>query len=121
MSRIPIERTSQEIDNWGFDETYNEPTVEIVGEDSENSVLRRIQVTPEGSLLTSQNGYAMKVTAPDANTTYMAIAACGSSQSSYVWQCKKILISGADTIITWADGNNKFDNQASDLAALSYS
>lgn len=36
------------------------------------------------------------------------------------WQVKKIEASGANRVITWADGNAEFDNVATDLTALTY-
>lgn len=63
--------------------------------------------------------YATKITAPDANTTYVAIAPIGSLQSAAVWQAKKILVSGNDTLITWA-GGGAFNQVATDLTTLIY-
>lgn len=62
--------------------------------------------------------YAMKVVTVDS-VTYLALAAPGASQSDSVWQCRKI-DSSSGTVITWADGNSRFDNVSSDLAALTY-
>lgn len=52
--------------------------------------------------------------------TYIAKAAVGSSQSSAVWQAQKIAVSGSNTTILWADGNDSYDNVATDLTALTY-
>lgn len=49
----PIKHTSQAIDNWSFDETYQEATILPVGEDLANGVLRRLQVDENGNLKTS--------------------------------------------------------------------
>jgi hypothetical protein len=46
----PIKHTSQAIDNLSFDETYNEATTLMVGEDTTNGVLRRVQVDATGKL-----------------------------------------------------------------------
>ena len=67
----------------------------------------------------SGSEFATKVTV-SGTTTYVAQAAIGSAQSSAVWRAKKIDESSG-TVITWADGNANFDNQADDLASLSYS
>lgn len=53
--------------------------------------------------------------------TYIAVAPIGTAQSSAKWQVKRIEESGSDVLITWADGNDNFDNVATDLTALSYS
>ena len=99
--------SSQNIDNMGFDETYLEPTVLGVKTDGQN-LIREI---------TRQ--VATKVTASDANTTFVAIAPVGSSQSNAVWQVKKILVTGNDTVITWAGGGS-FNQIATDLTSLTY-
>lgn len=63
--------------------------------------------------------FAMKVTT-SGTVTYLALAKPGTSESSALWQARKIdATSGA--VITWADGNTNFDNSASDLTALTYS
>lgn len=79
----------------------------------------RVQGTPGGLLLSSSENYATKITT-SGSVTYVALAAVGSAQSSAVWQVKKIDESSG-TIITWADGNDNFDNVATDLTSLSYS
>lgn len=55
--------------------------------------------------------------------SYMCEATTGASASSPVWRIQKIDTTSGTTI-TWADGNNKFDNVATSLAvvaALTYS
>ena len=54
---------------------------------------------------------AVIVYAADASTTYVATAAePGTSATAASWQAKRIATSGLATTITWADGDNKFDN-----------
>ena len=67
----------------------------------------------------SDGPMALKVTT-SGSITYVGIAAPGSSQSSAVWQCKKI-DETTGTVITWADGNANFDNVSTDLTSLTYS
>lgn len=62
--------------------------------------------------------FAVKVTT-SGTTTYVAKAAIGSSQSSAVWQAKKIDESSG-VVITWADSGN-YSQVATDLTALTYS
>ena len=62
---------------------------------------------------------AIKVTVVGA-VTYCAKAPAGSLQASAVWQAKKI-DETTGVVITWADGNELFDNVATDLMALTYS
>jgi hypothetical protein len=70
--------------------------------------------------LTTSKSYAKKITVSGTDT-YIGQAALGSAQASAVWRAKKISVSGSDTVITWADGNDNYDNSASDLTSLSYS
>lgn len=58
---------------------------------------------------------------PSATVTYIGVAPIGSAGSGAVWQIKKMTVSGTVTSITWADGNNSFDNIWDNRAALSYS
>ena len=54
--------------------------------------------------------------------TYVGTALPGSATSVAVWQVQKIDESGSpEMIITWADGNNSFDNIWDDRAILNYS
>ena len=64
--------------------------------------------------------YAQKIT-EDGNDTYIAEAEPGTLQATAKWRCKKVSVSGDTTTVTWADGDCKFDNVATDLTALSYS
>lgn len=68
-----------------------------------------------------REAWKFKVTQPDANTIYVAKAKLGTAEATAKWQCCKILVVGADTTVTWADGNEEFDNAATNLAGLSYS
>lgn len=65
--------------------------------------------------------YAQKIDDTVVGITYIALAPIGSLESSAVWQCKKIELSNGITKFTWADGDDKFDNIATDLTALTYS
>lgn len=49
---------------------------------------------------------------------YMGVAPAGSSESDAVWRVVKI---GADKSITYADGNDYYDNVWNDYLSLSYS
>ena len=54
---------------------------------------------------------------------YICKAALGAALDSPVWQIKRIDVTG-DIQVVWADGNDNFDNVATDLATvelLSYS
>lgn len=63
--------------------------------------------------------YSIKITEV-GSVTYVAKAKSGSIYSNSVWQCKKI-DETTGIVVTWADGNDNFDNVATDLTALDYS
>jgi hypothetical protein len=58
-------------------------------------------------------------------TTYVCTAPCGTTEAEGKWQIKRIVEATVGTVtttqITWADGNDAFDNVATDPTALSYS
>lgn len=62
-----------------------------------------------------------QIDAATAGTVYIGKAAIGTATSAAQWQVQKILTSGGVTTITWADGNQKFDNIWDNRASLSYS
>ncbi len=55
------------------------------------------------------------------NTTYVGYAVAGSVTSGSVWAIKKIVESGNDAVITWADGTKDYDNIWDNRLALTYS
>lgn len=67
------------------------------------------------------SNYAMKIDASVAGTTYIGKAGIGSATSSALWSIKKIVESASVTTITWADGDDLFNNVWDDRASLSYS
>lgn len=102
------EKTTQNLDNRSFDQVFQVYTHEPVEFDG-TSLLRK-----------QTNLLAKKITSI-GDVTYIASAPVGTSESTAGWQVKKIATSGANTTITWADGNSNFDNEATDLTSLSYS
>lgn len=64
--------------------------------------------------------YAQKITVV-GDILYVGNATVGSSYSDPVWQARKIDTTGGNIVVTWADGNEAFDNLATDLTALTYS
>jgi hypothetical protein len=63
--------------------------------------------------------YNTKVTV-SGSITYVALSQPGTLQATPLWQVKKI-DQTTGTVVTWADGDDKFDNVATDLTALTYS
>lgn len=62
-----------------------------------------------------------RVDEPSSSVTYVGKAAISSDTSDPVWQIFKMTVSGTQTIITFADGNNNFDNIWDNRASLTYS
>lgn len=57
-----------------------------------------------------------------STVAYYGIAVVGSLLADAVWQIKKIVFTSSGGVsVTWADGNNRFDNVWNDRATLSYS
>ena len=69
----------------------------------------------------SINDKLLQVDSVAPNTTYLGYADPGSLTSASVWAIKKIVETGNDVSITWADGDNSFDNVWDDRLILSYS
>jgi hypothetical protein len=55
------------------------------------------------------------------NIVYLGYADAGSGIEDAVWAIKKIVETGGDADITWADGNKNFDNIWDDRLILTYS
>lgn len=55
------------------------------------------------------------------STTYLGYAEPGTLTSGATWAIKKIVETGNDVAITWADGTNDFDNIWDDRLILTYS
>lgn len=70
---------------------------------------------------TTSSPLATRVDEATSTVTYVGKAEIGTSAASALWQIQKIELVSTETIITWADGNNSFDNVWSDRASLSYS
>ncbi len=71
-----------------------------------------------GNLPVTDAPMAQKIT-EGTGVTYVAIAPVGTAKASALWQAKKITVSGADTVITWA-GGGAFSQVATDLTSLTY-
>jgi hypothetical protein len=62
----------------------------------------------------------LRVDEASSTVTYIGEAAIGMSESSPFWKVKKLEQSGSVLKITWADGNEDFDNVWANRASLSY-
>lgn len=66
-----------------------------------------------------EKNYSQKITVV-GDLIYFAKARIGSAESSSVWQAKLIDTTGGNIRITWADGDDLFNNVATDLTVLTY-
>lgn len=53
--------------------------------------------------------------------SYVGKAKPGKATSIPQWQIRRLTIVGTDSVVEWADGDNKYDNVWDDRAVLSYS
>lgn len=77
----------------------------------------------DGTLVRQHVGtYAtqIQIDSVDVNVQYIGRAVLGSLTSAPVWQIQK-LNENTGTVITWADGDNAFDNIWDNRELLSYS
>jgi hypothetical protein len=99
-------------------ENIHAKRVGLHGYDLDNTTWRRVAVSPDGSLKKNYNQYIVE----SGSITYLGLAAPGTSLDSAAWQCRKIDASlPGTTHITWADGDDLFNNVASNITSLSYS
>jgi hypothetical protein len=56
-----------------------------------------------------------------SGTTYIGEAIPGTLTSVALWRIKRMVETGPDIVILWADGNENFDNEWDERAGLSYS
>lgn len=64
-----------------------------------------------------EQALATKIT-QSGGYTYVGEAAPGTAQATAAWRCSRIDSTGTTT---WANGEDKFVNAATDLTALTYS
>lgn len=69
----------------------------------------------------ASSDYKQYVDVVSDSITYIGLAEAGSSVSSAVWKIKKLITTGQDLEIIWADGNTNFDNVWNDRESLIYS
>jgi hypothetical protein len=114
----------QNILNWSFDPNYNIISVGFLGLDG--STIRYIKVNSQGEIVTAATGGEQALQLDDVtttNVTYVGVAPIGTSTSAAGWQIKRIDESGTPNtlVITWADGDDSYNNVWDNRGALSYS
>jgi len=73
----------------------------------------------QGFKFTDFVDYAIKIT-EDGDYTYIAFANPGTAEATEAWKALKIDESTGFKL-TWANGDQNYDNSATDLTSLSYS
>ena len=81
----------------------------------EDGHLERIAGSLDGTF-----NYTILMDEADANTTYIGKATIGSATNQPLWQIQRASKSGNITTITFADGDDKFDNVWDDRVSLNY-
>ncbi len=64
---------------------------------------------------------SIRVDDATSTVTYVGDAAIGVGESDATWRIKKLETVGTVLKITWADGNERYDNVWADRASLTYS
>lgn len=64
--------------------------------------------------------YAVKLDQFDANTLYIGLAPIATLGSDPGWQIRRFLTTGSVSDLTWADGDQQFDNVWDNRTSLTY-
>jgi len=93
-----------------------EDTLDLV-----NDGVVQIEVNTAGTLSELQLiNYLLQVDSV-GNTTYIGYAAPGTTTSSSTWAIKRVIETGGDASLSWADGDRSFDNTWDNRLILTYS
>lgn len=63
---------------------------------------------------------ALRIDEVSASLTYIGDAETGTAATAAKWRVKKIEKTGTETVVTWADGNDKHDNVWDNRVSLTY-
>ena len=94
--------------------------VSLYGWDSNSLQKVKIAANLDGSLSSSTEAVQLQENSGDSNIEYVGLAAIGSATSAAVWQVQKIDCN-TGTVVTWADGDNNYNNIYDNRESLSYS
>ena len=89
------------------------PSAAIVG------VNQALQVDQLKNLKTTSPALAVR-TITAGTITYVGQAPVGTATSAALWQIQRI-DTATGTVVTWADGNDRYDNVWDDYATITYS
>lgn len=88
----------------------------------ENGTPVPIQLSNNALLTTPANqAVRIKIDSVDTNVSYVGKASVGTATSSASWQISKLDETGGELVMTWADGDDNFDNIYDNRESLSYS
>lgn len=118
----PTKYTTQEMQNYGFDEQFHQPTTEMMGYDPTSAGLRPLQTDPLGNLQTPTMTLQLDYVS-GTNPVYVGSATPGSATSAASWQIRKLTFDGNNnvTAIQYAGGTPAFNQIWDNRASLSYS
>lgn len=117
---MPVTKEGELVQNPPVNNKFTRYGDLIMGVD-DTSKARFFRVDESGNLLSKKANFAIRVDESSvADTTYVGYAEIGSLPENAVWQIRRIY-EGAQTIITWADGNENFDNIWNNRISLTYS
>lgn len=88
--------------------------------DLTNGAKRVMSVDPFGGIVTEGN-FSTRIDEYSDTVTYIGIAQIGTSESVAEWQIKKLTTTGTVVSVTWADGDDVFNNKWSDRLIITYS
>lgn len=110
-----------EVEKAEHDAALKAKRVILYGWDGDNLVPVKVSVNSDGELVVSKKNET-SVIVVSGDYTYICKAPVGTAEASAAWSCKRIdgSVSGT-TKIKWADGDDSYDNVATDPTALSYS
>lgn len=120
-----VKRSTQYIDNLGFNEDTQLKSVEIGGTDG--VAVRRLKINSDGSINAVTGGsssYAVKIDdTTTANMVYIGkadLTGAAISTAGAVWQIKRLDTSTLALDAKWADGDASFNNIWDNRASLTY-
>ena len=104
--------TTQYMQNWGFDDVFKKPTVELLGFDGQQ--LQRTLSTST-TVKIERDG--------QGNPIYLGIARPGTATSSAYWQVRKLTFDGQNNVtdMQYANGSSDFNVAWDDRGSLGYS
>ena len=119
-SKSDTKRSEQNVLVDSYDEDYSQLAVGVLG--SDGNALYYLKTNADGELIVSTSGGEQALQLDDTSTvdtTYIGYAAIATLTSAASWQIMK-LDDSSGLAITWADGNDSYDNEWDDRTSLTY-